>query len=91
MIDEVSRHTNFQDAYKAYAKLRIENPDKLSAIVMVGEDNIPCTIIPESVSLPNEDGSIEILVRGEDGIDHRFTANDQIEEWVIKKKIIMSK
>jgi hypothetical protein len=90
MMDEVSSHSNFQDAFKAYAKLRIENPDRLTAVVMVGEDNIPSAIIPKAISLANKDGSSVFLVRGENGVDMHLNAKSPMEEWALKKKYLMS-
>ena len=90
MIDKVSRHDNLNEAFKAYVQLRRENPSKHTAVVLFGDDNVVYKISPESVVLPNEDGSSVILVRDENGVDHSFHAENFAEEWAIRKKLLMS-
>ena len=90
MIDKVSKHDNLNEAFKAYIKLRRENPSKHTAVVLFGDDNLVYTISPESIVLPNEDGSSVILVRDENGVDQSFHAEDFAEEWAIRKKLLMS-
>ena len=90
MIDKVSKHDNLKEAFKAYVQLRRENPSKHTAVVLFGDDNVVYKISPESIVLPNEDGSSVILVRDENGVDQSFHAEDFAEEWAIRKKLLMS-